>query len=250
MAFRIVDASNHLRFPDTLGTNYTAYSIGGWYQLSNFGWSGTNVLQYCWTLTNSAGTTGSENAISLYIYRSSATQYAIAFDDYLPSGGALLYTGTWDDAYHNQWWHIMAVRAVDNPKRRIYVNGNLVSSQNNSEAYAGTALLYIYPGVMHRRLTRGYPFLGDMFDFRAYNRTLAADEVAEIAARKGVDSILDDALYLRCGIKDGYAGSAFSDACKDHSIYKSDGTVVGSPLIAADPYSTVKPPVIRLPITV
>ena len=108
----------------------------------------------------------------------------------------------------NTWYHVAVVYSASDCK--LYVNGALIGSTTSAK---GTAINTSLPFYIGCRCTQVNWFHGQMNDFRIYDHSCSAKEIAEVA--KG--------LFLHYKL-DKLEGSVVTDC----SGYKNHGTVTGT----------------------
>lgn len=215
---------------DPYGDNVTQYSWMGWFYITTYG----SVNQALF----SRGLFATETSMT---WLEVLPTGALRFDDSLPSGSPL------DTAagvvVRNQWNHIAAVRSTSNPTRSIYLNGEVVATQDDSESYGGSGNRQFCVGLNIRSATGASrrPLLyGTAFDCRPYNRTVPAEEIRHIYNMRGKDTPYD--ALLRWFIQDGPAGTSLTGlTVRDHTANGRHGVVQGAGMITAeDPFGSVR----------
>jgi hypothetical protein len=137
--------------------------------------------------------------------------------------------------------HILVGRDHAAGVLRMFINGVAAASEVSSPtalySAAGSAL------IIGAREDNAKPFPYPIFDARLYNAAPTLEMAQALYYGHGTDGIIDG-LVLRTCINNGIDGASLSGATVyDHSIFGNHITATGAPAVSADPYPTVKSPV-------
>lgn len=126
----------------------------------------------------------------------------------------------------NKWYHIAVTR--DTTTRKLYINGNFVSSGTTTGALTNMANMY-QVGESNAQTTNpiGNVLNGSLSDFRLYTSVLSADDVKElyetsVSIAHNPPSLTESAYYN------------YVEGQKHSTFDKSKFTIVGSPTITDD----------------
>jgi len=125
-----------------------------------------------------------KNAHSICWYNSTTNTFKVSMEQYRPSGGALV-----SNAFSADEWHYLVFTRDDSNNRKIYIDGELDSSESEAETYSGGSVTNWLIG------TRFYPayseyYLKGIIDESRISNTVRSAAWIKASYYSGNDSLL------------------------------------------------------------